>query len=191
MRGGSRFYWLAGGSLLAVLLALAGCGRGSVNWGAAEREAWRTQAEAECIKSGAVKPTAAVVRMDPVGDGYCGANYPFKVAALGEGSTAMGYAEPPRPPGAIPVRQHAAMAGQRRALRAAASGRSHAERRELALDARPAAGAPAFRAAGDRARFRFARRCRDRPRTGPRGTWLRAAQHSSRLRAACDRAARL
>ncbi len=102
MRGRSRFYWLAGGSLFAVLLALAGCGRGSVNWGAAEREAWRTQAEAECIKSGAVKPTAAVVRMDPVGDGYCGANYPFKVAALGEGSTAMGYAEPPRPPGAIP-----------------------------------------------------------------------------------------
>src|SRR6187455_2851278 len=102
MRGGSRFYWLAGGSLLAVLLALAGCGRGSVNWGAAEREAWRTQAEAECIKSGAVKPTAAVVRMDPVGDGYCGANYPFKVAALGEGPTALGYAEPPRPPGAIP-----------------------------------------------------------------------------------------
>jgi hypothetical protein len=102
MRGWSRFYWLAGGSLLAVLLALAGCGRSSLNWGAAEREAWRTQAEAECIKSGAVKPTAAVVRMDPVGDGYCGANYPFKVAALGEGPTALGYAEPPRPPGVIP-----------------------------------------------------------------------------------------
>ena len=102
MRGGTRFYWLAGGSLLAVLLALAGCGRGSVNWGAAERESWRSQAEAECIKSGAVKPTAAVVRMDPVGDGYCGADYPFKVAALGEGMTALGYAEPLRPPAAIP-----------------------------------------------------------------------------------------
>src|SRR5688572_15131461 len=103
MRGGSRFYWLAGGSLAAVLLALAGCGRSSLQWGAAEREAWRNQAEAECVKSGAVKPTAAVVRMEPVGDGYCGANYPFKVAALGEGTTALGYAEPPRPPGAVPT----------------------------------------------------------------------------------------
>ena len=102
MRGGSRFYWLAGGSLLAVLLALAGCGRGSLNWGAAERESWRTQAEAECIKSGAVKPTAVVVRMEPVGNGYCGADYPFKVAALGAGEIALGYAEAPRPPGAIP-----------------------------------------------------------------------------------------
>ncbi len=67
-----------------------------------ERAAWRHQAEAACIKSGAVKPGAAVVQIEPIdGPGMCGAAFPLKVAALGTGS-ALGYGEEPRPPSGIP-----------------------------------------------------------------------------------------
>ena len=79
-------------------LALAGCGR---KW-FAEREAWRHDAEIACLKSGAVKEGPALVRVDPIqGPGICGADFPLKVAALGEGA-AIGYADELRPPGAIP-----------------------------------------------------------------------------------------
>jgi hypothetical protein len=102
MRGRAHFYWLSGTALCGVLLALAGCGGGMMRFGA-ERAAWRHEAEADCLKSGAVKETAAIVRIEPIGGpGICGADYPLKVAELGIGTTALGYADAPRPPGAIP-----------------------------------------------------------------------------------------
>jgi hypothetical protein len=96
MKGGLRFY-LTGS---VMLLALAGCGRSFLQTG--ERASWRHQAEVECLKSGAVKFSAGVVQISPIeGPGMCGADFPLKVAALGE-SSAFGYADDLRPPGAIP-----------------------------------------------------------------------------------------
>jgi hypothetical protein len=96
MTGRLRFY-LAG---LLLLLALAGCGRGFLQTG--ERESWRHDAEVTCLKSGAVKMGAAVVQVSPIeGPGICGADFPLKVAALGE-SSALGYGDELRPPSDIP-----------------------------------------------------------------------------------------
>jgi hypothetical protein len=83
-----------------VLVSLAGCGRGFFQ--TAEREPWRAEAEAACLKSGEVKETADLVRINPIsGPGICGAEFPLKVAALGEGG-AYGFAdEDLRPPGSI------------------------------------------------------------------------------------------
>ncbi|MGL5167941.1 MAG: extensin family protein [Afipia sp.] len=82
-----------------VLVALAGCGRGFMT---AEREPWRAEAEKACLKSGAVKETADLVRIDPIsGPGACGAEFPLKVAALGESNSSLGYADDLRPPGSI------------------------------------------------------------------------------------------
>ena len=94
MTRGVRWYLV--GSL--VLVALAGCGRFWI----AEREPWRREAEEECLRSGAVRESAAVVVLKPIqGPGVCGADYPLKVAALGE-SAMLGYAdEAIRPPGEI------------------------------------------------------------------------------------------
>src|SRR3977135_3255680 len=82
-----------------VLVSLAGCGRGLFQ--SAEREPWRTEAEVACLKSGAVKETADLVRINPIsGPGVCGAEFPLKVAALGESSGSCGFADerlrPPR-----------------------------------------------------------------------------------------------
>jgi hypothetical protein len=84
-----------------VLVSLAGCGRGYFQ--SAEREPWRAEAEIACLKSGAVKESAELVRIDPIsGPGMCGAEFPLKVAALGEGNSSIGFAdEDLRPPGAI------------------------------------------------------------------------------------------
>ena len=84
-----------------VLVSLAGCGRGFFQ--SAEREPWRAEAEIACLKSGAVKESAELVRIDPIsGPGVCGAEFPLKVAALGEGSGSFGFAdESLRPPGNI------------------------------------------------------------------------------------------
>lgn len=84
------------GSLVLVLLA--GCGRNFF----AQREPWRREAEVQCLKSGAVKEGRAIAMLSPIdGPGICGADFPFKVAALGD-SPVLGYAdEPIRPPGAI------------------------------------------------------------------------------------------
>jgi len=82
-----------------VLVSLAGCGRGFFS---AEREPWRAEAEIACLKSGAVKENAELVRIDPIsGPGVCGAEFPLKVAALGESSGSFGFADELRPPGSI------------------------------------------------------------------------------------------
>jgi hypothetical protein len=82
-----------------VLVSLAGCGRGFFS---EEREPWRAEAEIACLKSGAVKQTADLVRIDPIsGPGVCGAEYPLKVAALGESSGSFGFADELRPPANI------------------------------------------------------------------------------------------
>ena len=101
-----------------VLVSLAGCGRGFFQ--SAEREPWRAEAEIACLKSGAVKENAELVRIDPIsGPGVCGAEFPLKVAALGESSGSFGFAdENLRPP--AQYRQSAALAGL--ATAAAANG---------------------------------------------------------------------
>ena len=89
--------WFVVGSL--VLVTLAGCGRGFMT---AEREPWRAEAEKACLKSGAVRETADLVRIDPIsGPGACGAEFPLKVAALGESMSSLGYADDLRPPASI------------------------------------------------------------------------------------------
>src|SRR5471032_98417 len=84
-----------------VLVSLSGCGRGFFQ--SAEREPWRAEAEIACLKSGAVKETAELVRISPIsGPGVCGAEFPLKVAALGEASGSFGFADDDlRPPGTI------------------------------------------------------------------------------------------
>ena len=84
-----------------VLVSLAGCGRGFFQ--SAEREPWRTEAEIACLKSGTVKENADLVRINPIsGPGVCGAEYPLKVAALGESSGSFGFADDSlRPPASI------------------------------------------------------------------------------------------
>ena len=84
-----------------VLVSLAGCGRGFFQ--SAEREPWRAEAEIACLKSGAVKENADLVRIDPIsGPGVCGAEFPLKVAALGESNSSFGFADDDlRPPGGI------------------------------------------------------------------------------------------
>ena len=76
MTRGVRWYLV--GSF--VLVSLAGCGRGFFS---EEREAWRTEAEIACLKSGAVRESAELVRMNPIsGPGVCGAEFPLKVGAM-------------------------------------------------------------------------------------------------------------
>jgi len=83
-----------------VLVSLAGCGRGFFQ--SAEREPWRAEAEIACLKSGTVKENAELVRIGPIsGPGVCGAEYPLKVAALGESSGTFGFADELRPPASI------------------------------------------------------------------------------------------
>jgi Extensin-like protein C-terminus len=97
MTRGVRLYLV--GSI--VLVTLAGCGHGFFQ--TAEREPWRAEAEIACLKSGGVKESLDVVRVDPIsGPGVCGAQYPLKVAAFGEASSSYGFVdEELRPPGDI------------------------------------------------------------------------------------------
>jgi hypothetical protein len=81
-----------------VLVSLAGCGR----FFQAEREPWRAEAEVACLKSGAVKEGPDLVLIEPIdGPGVCGAQFPLKVAVLGEGSSTFGFADDLRPPASI------------------------------------------------------------------------------------------
>ncbi|MEA2941254.1 MAG: hypothetical protein QOD09_1783 [Bradyrhizobium sp.] len=96
MTRGVRLYLV--GSI--VLVSLAGCGRGFFQ--TAEREPWRAEAEIACLKSGSVKENQDLVRINPIsGPGVCGAEYPLKVAALGESGGSFGYADELRPPASI------------------------------------------------------------------------------------------
>src|SRR3979490_1356847 len=99
-----------------VLVSLAGCGRGFFQ--SAEREPWRAEAEVACLKSGAVKETPELVRIDPIsGPGVCGAEFPLKVAALGEGGGSYGFADELRP---APRARHVRYAAARSPARSAA-----------------------------------------------------------------------
>ena len=90
---------LVGSAVLAALIALAGCS----HYFSGEREAWRGEAEAACLNSGAVKEGAERVRISAIeGPGICGADYPLRVSALGESGPLSYDDEPLRPPGAIP-----------------------------------------------------------------------------------------
>src|ERR1700752_1414462 len=81
-----------------VLVLLDACGR---SW-FEERPAWRHDAEAACLKSGAVKAGAGIAELRPIqGPGMCGADFPLRVTMLGDGGP-LGFADDPRPPGAIP-----------------------------------------------------------------------------------------
>jgi hypothetical protein len=94
-----RVFFAAGG--LATLLMLAGCGHSL--WQFGERASWRHEAEVSCLKSGQVKIGTGVVQLQPIeGPGVCGADFPLKVAAIGESSPVVGYADDLRPPAAIP-----------------------------------------------------------------------------------------
>jgi hypothetical protein len=87
------------GVTCVVLLALAGCGKGLFQ--SAERAPWRAEAELACLKSGAVRESPDLVRINPIsGPGSCGADYPLKVAALGE-SGPLSFNEEVRPPAAV------------------------------------------------------------------------------------------
>src|SRR5581483_9789314 len=78
-----------------------GLAAGGHHW-RAERGAWRHEAELACLKSGQVKESASVIRIEPInGPGVCGADFPLKVSAIGEGAP-IGFDEEMRPPGAIP-----------------------------------------------------------------------------------------
>jgi len=82
-----------------ALVSLAGCGRGFFQ--AEQRAPWRAEAEAACLKSGAVKEGAEIVRINPIsGPGMCGAEFPLKVAALGDAAP-LGFADDLRPPAAV------------------------------------------------------------------------------------------
>jgi hypothetical protein len=97
MTRGVRLYLV--GSV--VVLALASCGRSWIPF--QEREPWREQAEAQCLKSGSIKEGPGVARIAPIdGPGICGASYPLKVAALGQ-NTALGFADELRPPASVPT----------------------------------------------------------------------------------------
>jgi hypothetical protein len=65
----------------------------------AEREPWQAEAEKACLKSGAVKETADLVRIDPIsGPGACGAD---RSRSRRSARSSLGYADDLRPPGSI------------------------------------------------------------------------------------------
>ena len=98
MARGVRWY-LVGSVVLGSLAVLAGCGGGRYF---AEREPWRGEAEVSCINSGAVKEGAGKVRIKAIsGPGACGADYPLKVSAIGDG-VPIAYSDELRPPSSIP-----------------------------------------------------------------------------------------
>src|SRR3954451_1671835 len=92
-RGVARYFV---GSL--AVLGLAACGKMMF----AERDAWRHEAEIACLKAGQVKEGPSLARIQPIsGPGICGADFPLKVAAIGEGAP-IAFADDLRPPGQVP-----------------------------------------------------------------------------------------
>ena len=104
-----------------------------------------------CLKSGAVKESAELVRISPIsGPGVCGAEFPLKVAALGESSGTFGFLDDdPRPPGSIgnqprwPVSPAAATSGL------VLSEQCHAPARLRGAVRRPGLAERAWRGAGE------------------------------------------
>jgi hypothetical protein len=71
-----------------LLFGLGACGQLAFE----ERELWRREAEVACMTSGAVKEGSSVALLKAIeGPGVCGADYPLRVAALGE-PTLTGFA---------------------------------------------------------------------------------------------------
>lgn len=92
-----RKHWRLSVGLVGVL-AVAGCAGQYLM----QREPWRKEAEVACLKSGAVRESGTIVRIEPInGPGMCGADFPMKVAALGE-TQMLSYTGSLRPPGSIP-----------------------------------------------------------------------------------------
>jgi hypothetical protein len=92
LRGIRTIRWLASAG---VMLALAGCARKWVE----EREAWRGEAEQACLRSGVVREGPSITIIKAInGPGVCGADYPLRVAALGEPAIAGFGDEVVRPP---------------------------------------------------------------------------------------------
>lgn len=76
--------------LVGAALLLKGCSGFFGSWGEPKREAWRSQAEAQCLSSGRVKVSAYVQPMPEYdGPGFCGADRPFKVSATASGTVAV------------------------------------------------------------------------------------------------------
>ena len=77
----------------AALTLLSGCGGGKkppAPYFVATHENWRDDRERACLKSGAVRETAYIEKMNRIdGPSECGARAPFKVAALGGGNVMM------------------------------------------------------------------------------------------------------
>jgi hypothetical protein len=89
----------AGCVVIGAIALIAGCGGGGFF---AVREAWRHEAEVQCLESGAVREGIGMVRISPIhGPGICGADYPLKVSSFGE-TAPLAYGDDLRPPGAIP-----------------------------------------------------------------------------------------
>ena len=90
-----RWRLCAGLSLTAIL---AGCAGAYF----VQREPWRKEAEIACLKSGTVRESGTIVRIEPInGPGMCGADFPMKVAALGD-NPALAFSGTLRPPGEVP-----------------------------------------------------------------------------------------
>lgn len=128
MRRGVALY-LVGST---ALLALAGCGRSWLS--SEEREPWRREAEVACVKSGVIKPGPTVTPIRSIeGPGVCGADYPFKVAALGEAGV-LGFVDDLRPPASIPQILRNLPAYSPRPAAAGSSSFSHAPQDAYGLD---------------------------------------------------------
>src|SRR5438874_3406847 len=85
--------------VLGVIALIGGCSGGSFF---AVRDAWRHEAEVQCLESGSVREGTGIVRISPIhGPGMCGADYPLKVSSFGEAAP-LAYSDDLRPPGAIP-----------------------------------------------------------------------------------------
>lgn len=76
----------AAASLALIGLGVTGCGLFRFE----QREPWRLQAEQACLRTGEVRAGVHITQAPAVnGPGACGMDYPFKVAAFGEGSVSL------------------------------------------------------------------------------------------------------
>src|SRR5262245_26771725 len=75
-------------TVIGVCALLAACGRLDVF--GERREAWRDVAEARCLQSGELQPSAFAEPMPAIRQGpACGLENPFKVAALNQGQVSI------------------------------------------------------------------------------------------------------